>query len=81
MLGSFRRNVAHGYRVGFLAHDLDPRSFDVRRHTKWRRDGWTRKWFKEVDDMPGSRRPAAFIGLRAYSNAEAGASPACRRPP
>ena len=72
MLGSFTRNTAHGYRVGFLAHDLDPMVFDKRRQVKRKRDGWSGRWFKEVDETPGLRRTAIFSHLLAFSNAEAG---------
>ena len=71
--GSFQRNTAHGYRVGFLAHDLDPKEFDLRRQVKWRRDGWRNLWYKEVDETAGLRRAATFRTLFAFSNAEAGA--------
>eukprot|EP00966_Prymnesium_polylepis_P007100 163867-Prymnesium_polylepis.1 len=73
MLGSFERNTAHGYRVGFLAHDLDPKVFDKRRQVRRKQDGWSKQWFKEVDDTPGLRRSATFRHLLAYSNSEAGA--------
>ena len=43
MLGSFKRNTAHGYRVGFLAHDLDPKVFE-RSQVKKKRDGWSRPY-------------------------------------
>lgn len=72
MLGSFQRNTAHGYRVGFLAHDLDPKVFDKRRQVKLKRDGWSKRLFKAVDDTPGMRRVAVFSHLTAYSNAETG---------
>ena len=55
-VGSFTRNTAHGYRIGFLAHDLDPKVFDKRRQVKRKRDGWSKQWYKEVDETPGLRR-------------------------
>lgn len=73
LLGSFRRNIAHSYRVGFLAHDLDPKVFDKKFHVRRKRDGWSGRWFKEVDDHPGMRRPALFDSLVAHSNSQAGA--------
>ena len=71
-LGSFKRNTAHGYRIGFLAHDLDPKEFDKRLQVKRKRDGWTRQWFKMVDETAGLRRATRFEHLLAYSNSEAG---------
>ena len=73
LLGSFTRNTAHGYRVGFLAHDLDPKEFHMQRQVKRKRDGWSRRWFKEVDETPGLRRTAVLSNLLAFSNNEAGA--------
>ena len=72
-VGSFTRNTAHGYRIGFLAHDLDPKGFDKRRQVKRTRDGWSRQWFKEVHETPGLRRSGNFSRLLAFSNSERGA--------
>ena len=73
LVGSFRGNIAHGYRVGFLAHDLDPKVFNPRYQASRRRDGWSGRFYMQVDDSPGMRRTAEFVDLFAYRNAEAGA--------
>ena len=72
MLGSFKRNTAHGYLTGLLAHDLDPKVFDPRRQVTRRRDGWSGQWFKQVDDDPGMRRAAKFEDVVTYSNQDSG---------
>ena len=70
--GTFANNTAHSYKIGFLAHDVDPKVFNTRWQVRRKRDGWTGQWYKEVDDHPGMRRTALFTDFVTYSNAEAG---------
>ena len=69
---SFKRNTAHSYQIGVLAHDLDPKVFDKRQQVKRMRDAVTKRWYKAVDDTPGLRRTAKLEDTLTFANAEAG---------
>ena len=72
MLGSFKRNTAHGYLTGVLGHDIDPKVFDKRLQVKRTKDAVTGKWYKKVDDTPGMRRTARLESITTYANRESG---------
>ena len=73
MLGSFKRNIAHSYRVGVLGHDIDAKAFDKRTQVTRKRDAVTHFWYKQVDDVtPGLRRVSKLEDTLTYANSESG---------